>query len=305
MGWVDEDGLQKRQKRNAAILHQRDERRRRLLVASEARAAGHGGIAAVSRVARIAASTIGRGLKELDAPAPRKPGGVRRPGGGRKSLMETDPGLLDDLNALVEPDTARRSDIAALAERARAYAGWRLNATNSGAKISHRGVGELLEEAEVQPASQPQDARAPTIPTATRNSTSSTTRSGRPWPRTSRLYPSMRTRRTGRRFQERRPRAAQARRPGRSAGARFPDQGARAAPAPYGICDLAANAGFRQRPSRFRRSADGGGSNGSRVRLWKLELQRRADELGISMKSIIRRREPANGTRSSIACSGS
>ena len=61
---------------------QLDERQRRLFAASEARAAGHGGIAAVSRVTRIAASTIGRGLKELDAPAPLKPGGVRRPGGG-------------------------------------------------------------------------------------------------------------------------------------------------------------------------------------------------------------------------------
>jgi hypothetical protein len=101
---IDEDSLQKLQKRNAAILPQLDERQRRLFAASEARAAGHGGIAAVSRVTRIAASTIGRGLKELDAPPPLKLGGVRRPGGGRKSLTETDPGLLDDLNALVEPD---------------------------------------------------------------------------------------------------------------------------------------------------------------------------------------------------------
>jgi hypothetical protein len=88
-------------KRNAAILPQLDERQRRLF-----RCVGsQGGIAAVSRVPRIAASTIGRGLKELDAPPPLKLGGVRRPGGGRKSLTETDPSLLDDLNALVEPDT--------------------------------------------------------------------------------------------------------------------------------------------------------------------------------------------------------
>ncbi len=67
---IDEDSLRKLQKRNAAILPQLDERQRRLFAASEARAAGHGGIAAVSRVTRIAASTIGRGLKELDAPPP-------------------------------------------------------------------------------------------------------------------------------------------------------------------------------------------------------------------------------------------
>src|SRR3974377_800819 len=101
---IDKDSLQKLQKRNAAILPQLDERQRRLFAASEARAAGHGGIAAVSRVTRIAARPIGRCLKRLAAPPPRKPGGVRRPGGGRKSLTETDPSLLDDLNALVEPD---------------------------------------------------------------------------------------------------------------------------------------------------------------------------------------------------------
>jgi hypothetical protein len=59
---IDEDSLGKLRKRNAAILPQLDERQRRLFAASEARAAGHGGIAAVSRVTRIAASTIGRGL---------------------------------------------------------------------------------------------------------------------------------------------------------------------------------------------------------------------------------------------------
>jgi hypothetical protein len=76
---IDEDSLGKLQKRNAAILPQLDERQRRLFAASEARAAGHGGIAAVSRVTRIAASTIGRGLKELDFAAasaqPRPPSG--------------------------------------------------------------------------------------------------------------------------------------------------------------------------------------------------------------------------------------
>jgi hypothetical protein len=79
---IDEDSLRKLEKRNAAILPQLNERQRRLFAASEARAAGHGGIAAVSRVTRIAASTIGRGLKELDAPPPLKLGGVRRPAKG-------------------------------------------------------------------------------------------------------------------------------------------------------------------------------------------------------------------------------
>src|SRR6187551_1270628 len=65
--------------------------------------AGYGGIAAVSRATGIAASTIGRGLKELvcgpGVPADR----VRRHGGGRKALVETNATLLDDLLALVSP----------------------------------------------------------------------------------------------------------------------------------------------------------------------------------------------------------
>jgi hypothetical protein len=58
---INEDSLQKR---NAAMLPHLDERQRRLFAAAEAKAAGYGGIAAVSRVTRIAASTIGRGLKD-------------------------------------------------------------------------------------------------------------------------------------------------------------------------------------------------------------------------------------------------
>ena len=92
---IDEDSLHKR---NAAILPHLDERQRRLFAAAEAKAAGYGGIAAVSRVTRIAASTIGRGLKDLEASAPSSAGHVRRPGGGRKSLCAMDPRLLEDLN---------------------------------------------------------------------------------------------------------------------------------------------------------------------------------------------------------------
>src|SRR5208337_2851417 len=101
---IDEESLRKLETRHSAISPQLDERQRRLFVAAEARAAGYGGIAAVSRVTGVAASTIGRGLKELEAPSATPVDRVRRPGGGRKSLSETNPGLLDDLNALVEPD---------------------------------------------------------------------------------------------------------------------------------------------------------------------------------------------------------
>ena len=74
-----------------------DERGRRLFAASEARAAGHGGIAAVSRATGIAPSTIGRGLRELDEGEPLEGGWVRRDAGGRKTLVEHDPGRLGAL----------------------------------------------------------------------------------------------------------------------------------------------------------------------------------------------------------------
>src|SRR3954470_746029 len=67
------------------LLPHLDERRRRLFAATEARTAGYGGIAAVSRATGIAVSTIGRGLKELATAARLDADRVRRPGGGRKA----------------------------------------------------------------------------------------------------------------------------------------------------------------------------------------------------------------------------
>jgi len=90
--------------RFAAVSSDLTERSRRLLAAAEAKTAGHGGITAVSLATGVARSTIGRGLKDLAAPDP-LPGEVRRPGGGSPSLIRSDPTLLDDLRRLVEPAT--------------------------------------------------------------------------------------------------------------------------------------------------------------------------------------------------------
>jgi len=79
-----------------------DERERRLFAASEARAAGRGGVAAVSRATGIARSTIGRGLSDLRTGAVRLGDRVRRAGGGGKPAIETQPGLLEALNELVQ-----------------------------------------------------------------------------------------------------------------------------------------------------------------------------------------------------------
>jgi Rhodopirellula transposase DDE domain len=81
-----------------------DERGRRLFAAGEVRTAGWGGLAIVSRITGLARSTINRGEDDLDA-APLPKGQVRRTGGGRKAVSQNDPGLVAELERLVEPAT--------------------------------------------------------------------------------------------------------------------------------------------------------------------------------------------------------
>jgi hypothetical protein len=97
---IDPDAIQARFDALEPFLNERD---RRLFAASEARAAGRGGIAAVSRTTGIARSTIGRGLADLRSGAVRCSERVRRRGGGQKPATETQPGILEALNDLVEP----------------------------------------------------------------------------------------------------------------------------------------------------------------------------------------------------------
>jgi len=98
---IDRSGIEQRWRADGS---KRDERGRRVFAASEARAAGRGGLAAVSEITGLARSTIGRGLKDLNAPPP-PAGRVRRTGGGPRSLTERDADLLADLQRLVEPAT--------------------------------------------------------------------------------------------------------------------------------------------------------------------------------------------------------
>jgi hypothetical protein len=79
-----------------------DEKGRRLFAAGEARAAGRGGVAGVSQATGLARSTIDRGLADLRSGAVMFSTRVRRPGGGGKPSTETQPGLLETLNDLVQ-----------------------------------------------------------------------------------------------------------------------------------------------------------------------------------------------------------
>lgn len=139
---IDEASIRQRFK---AIHGQLDERGLRLLAAAEARTAGYGGIAAVARATGMARSTIGRGLKDLDAPALAS-GQVRRPGSGRKPVQESDATLLADLRRLVEPATLG-DPMRPLLWVSKSHAKLAAALVGMGHEVSPNTVGKLLREA--------------------------------------------------------------------------------------------------------------------------------------------------------------
>lgn len=121
------------------------ERSRRVWAATEAKALGHGGIALVERATGISRSTIQRGLREVEGDEVLSPERVRRPGGGRKPTIEHDAAVLMDLDSLVEPTAAGDPDsplrwttksVRTLAAALRALEH----------EVSHTLVAELLHE---------------------------------------------------------------------------------------------------------------------------------------------------------------
>ena len=121
-----------------------NERGRRLVAASEAVAAGRGGIAAVAAATGVAPSTIGRGIEELSKGGDQLCGRVRRPGGGRKSTIEKDHTLLSDLEALVEP-TSRGDPEQPLRWTCKSLRRLARELEVQGHQVSRTLVGELLE----------------------------------------------------------------------------------------------------------------------------------------------------------------
>ncbi len=89
-----------------ALAGELNERQRRLFVAAEARAAGRGGVTVVARQTGVSVPTIRKGIAELESGEHLERGRVRRRGGGRKALTEVDPTLARDLERLVE-DSSR------------------------------------------------------------------------------------------------------------------------------------------------------------------------------------------------------
>ncbi|MDE1836896.1 MAG: methyltransferase domain-containing protein [Euryarchaeota archaeon] len=117
-----------------------DERSRRLVLASEARALGRGGIEQVHKASGAARSTISRGIREIEGALPRDAWRVRRYGGGRKKLVEKDPTLLADLVTALGPGVARGSQTKSVRALARELA-------SRGHQVSYPVVAEILKEA--------------------------------------------------------------------------------------------------------------------------------------------------------------
>jgi hypothetical protein len=127
-----------------------DERTRRLWAAAEAKAIGRGGIVRVSAATGMSRNTLAAGLRELQEAAPAPAAGavrprIRRPGGGRKPLIEHDPTLLHDLEALVEP-TSRGDPQSPLRWTCKSTSKLAAELQREGHRIGPRKVAELLHE---------------------------------------------------------------------------------------------------------------------------------------------------------------
>jgi len=150
-----------------------NERQRRLWAASEARAAGRGGIAVTARATGMSVPTIRKGIAELRAGERLEPGRVRRPGGGRKRLTEVDATLLEDLERLVDADS--RGDPESLLR----WTSKSVRHLASGLReLGHRAhfttVAQLLRELGYSLQANVKTRRVASIPTATPNSVTST-----------------------------------------------------------------------------------------------------------------------------------
>jgi len=300
LGMIDTQAIRRRWNDVGSKL---DERRRRLFAAGEVRAAGWGGLEAVAEITGYARSTLGRGLKELDA-EPFAPGRVRQPGGGRRSLVSEDATLIEDLQRIVDPAT-RGDPIRPLLWVSKSHEKLAAALREMGHKISAASVKRLLpplgfsrqtnrkaDEGSKHPdrdaqfehinahVVEQQAAGQPVISVDTKKKelVGNYKNGGSDY----------------------RPKGD----PQRVKVHDFEDKELGKA-APYGVYDIAANAGFvsvgitadtaefavasihrwfdqmgRKRypnASELTITADGGGSNGSRVRLWKVELQKFAD----------------------------
>ncbi len=143
-GGMDEDVVLAR--KLASILPWLNERQRRAVLAAEAHALGRGGVTRVARAAQVSRTTVHAALAELDAAVPDSERS-RRPGGGRASRQESDPTLVRDLEALIGP-TTRGDPMSALRWTCKSTRQLAAALQAQGHPISYRTVARLLQQLE-------------------------------------------------------------------------------------------------------------------------------------------------------------
>ena len=281
-----------------------------MLAANEAVHDGYGGISRISRACGLSRVTITKGIRELDE-EPVAAGRIRRPGAGRHTLLVRDPELPRALETLVEP-LARGDPQSPLRWTCKSTRTLAAELASQNHPVSHEKVAQFLREMAYslqgnrkteEGADHPdRDAQFQYINDQVRRALGG----GRP-------VISVDTKKkelignyenTGRQWRK-------SKSPARVNGHDFPDPSVPRA-YPYGVYDLARNKGFVNvgtdhdtgafavasirgwwrfegkrlypRARRLLITADGGGSNGYRLRVWKLELQKLADATTLSIE---------------------
>lgn len=128
----------------AVIFPHLNERQRRLVLGAEARAIGRGGISLVARAAGVSRTTVHTALAELDTAVPQSVHS-RRPGGGRPSVQERDPTLVADLEALIDPAT-RGDPMSPLRWTCKSTRQLAAALAAQGHQVSHQTVAALLAD---------------------------------------------------------------------------------------------------------------------------------------------------------------
>ena len=140
---MDRDAAVK--ERYAVLTPLLDERSRRLLVAAESRVIGRSGITAVSKATGVSRRVIRQGVAELNNPVILPAGRVRRPGGGRKKAIDKDPALKHELEELLE-STTRGDPEAPLRWTCKSVRNLTAELKQQGHSVSHQVVADLLHE---------------------------------------------------------------------------------------------------------------------------------------------------------------
>jgi transposase len=287
-----------------------DEHARRIMAASEALSLGHGGISMVSRACGLSRKAIAKGVEEIRRGSAPAPGRIRRPGAGRKPVTERDPDIVDVLEELMD-DATRGDPQSPLRWTCKSTRTLAAQLAGRGHPASHATVARLLhgEGYSLQANRKTlEGADHPDRDEQFRHINSMAAKyMARGWP-----VISVDTKKkelvgnyvnAGRQW-------LPGKQPREVRGHDFPGPDVPRA-YPYGIYDIGRNSGFvnvgtdhdtgafavasirgwwRHEGRRLYKeagsilvTADGGGSNGSRLRLWKFELQKFADGTGLEI----------------------